>query len=92
MGVGGAEGALELLGERGDREDVGGRAAGHKGDMGVRLIDLGADEVGGAGAVRIGAVAGALLGVGADERVENRRGGALGIVVAELMHGYLRDA
>ena len=56
-------------------------------DVSVRLADLGANESGGAGAVRVLPVAGALFGVGAHERVQDRGRGALGIIVAELVHG-----
>ncbi len=53
----------------------------------VRLSACLANEFGGVHAVLVGAVAGRLLAVGAQERVEHFGRGALGIVVAELMHG-----
>ena len=87
--VGGAERALELLGQARDGEDVCWRAPGNEGDGGIWLPDLGADELGCPGAMLVGSVAHALLEVGSHKRVENRGRGALAVVVAELMHGCL---
>ncbi len=86
--VGGAERALELLGQACDGKDVRWRTPGNEGDGGVWLPDFGADELGRPGAMLVGSVAHALLEVGSHKRVENR-GACLAVVVAELMHGCL---
>ena len=85
--VGGAERALELLGQARDGEDVRWRAPGNEGDGGVWLSDFGADELGCPRAMLVGSVAYALLEVGSHKRVENRGRGALAVVVAKLPHG-----
>ncbi|VWM24168.1 Uncharacterised protein [Collinsella intestinalis] len=84
--IGGEDRALEILGEGGDAHGVGGGATGNELHEGIRLTACLADERGGVLAVRIGAIPGCLFVVGADERLEHFRCGALGVIVAELVH------
>ena len=84
--IGGKDRALEVLGEGGDAHGVGGGAAGDELHEGIGLAACRANQVRGVFAVRIGAVPGRLFVVGADERLEHFWCGALGVIVAELVH------
>ena len=84
--IGGEDRALEVLGEGGDAHGVGGGATGNELHEGIGLAARLANQVRGVLAVRIGAVPGRLFVVGADERLEHFRCGALGVIVAELVH------
>ena len=82
----GADGGLMRAQRRGDHHEVGLRAADEEVHGRLRRVAGGADQRGGAFAVRVFSVAGRLLHVGSDEGFEDGEMASLAVIAVETDH------